>query len=103
MYCLQFTLDCVSKEVPIHIFFDFLSEVCTFRLFMLLTNFLFLAPIHITNLVIGQNLGQDLCFREQFDVAVARAVAEMRILGNLENPFLGFFYVYSRLQVVQHH
>ncbi|KAB1200017.1 Ribosomal RNA small subunit methyltransferase G [Morella rubra] len=28
----------------------------------------------------AENLGQDLCFREQFDVAVARAVAEMRIL-----------------------
>lgn len=93
MYCLQCTLDCYfhfSKEVPIHIYFDFLSEVCTFRLFMLLTNYLFLAPIHITNLVIGQNLGQDLCFREQFDVAVARAVAEMRILGNLEKSFSWF-------------
>lgn len=27
-------------------------------------------------------MGQDLSFREQYDVAVARAVAEMRILGN---------------------
>lgn len=34
-------------------------------------------------LCIGQSLGQDPCFREQFDVAVARAVAEMRILGKL--------------------
>jgi len=33
-------------------------------------------------LVIGQNLGQNVSFREKFDVAVARAVAEMRILGN---------------------
>jgi hypothetical protein len=29
----------------------------------------------------GQSLGQNLCFREKFDVAVARAVAETRILG----------------------
>ncbi|XP_027916453.1 uncharacterized protein LOC114175835 isoform X1 [Vigna unguiculata] len=28
----------------------------------------------------AENLGQNPCFREQFDVAVARAVAEMRIL-----------------------
>lgn len=33
------------------------------------------------NLCIGQNLGQNLDFREGFDVAVARAVAEMRVLG----------------------
>jgi hypothetical protein len=69
---------------------------------MLLTNYLFLAPTHIKNLVIGQNLGQDLCFREKFDVAVARAVAEMRILGNLENSLSGFFYVFLRFQVVHH-
>ena len=54
-------------------------------LFILLTSYLFLAPLLIANLVIGQSLGQDLCFREKFDVAVARAVSEMRILGNLEN------------------
>ncbi|XP_052303393.1 uncharacterized protein LOC127904352 [Populus trichocarpa] len=29
----------------------------------------------------GQNLGKKVSFREKFDVAVARAVAEMRILG----------------------
>lgn len=34
------------------------------------------------NLFMGQNLGQNIGFREVFDVAVARAVAEMRILGN---------------------
>lgn len=33
--------------------------------------------------VIGQNAGQCLDFRESFDVAVARAVAEMRVLGML--------------------
>lgn len=31
----------------------------------------------------GQSLGQDLCFREKFDIAVARAVAETRILGTI--------------------
>lgn len=36
-------------------------------------------------LCIGQNLGQNLCYREKFDVAVARAVAEMRILGTIED------------------
>lgn len=30
---------------------------------------------------IGQNFGQNPGFREIFDVAVARAVAEMRVLG----------------------
>lgn len=34
--------------------------------------------------VIEQNLGQNVSFREQFDVAVARAVAEMRVLGNYD-------------------
>ncbi|CAB4280851.1 unnamed protein product [Prunus armeniaca] len=29
----------------------------------------------------AENLGQALCFREKFDVAVARAVAEMRVLA----------------------
>jgi 16S rRNA (guanine527-N7)-methyltransferase len=52
--------------------------------------FFFLAPLLIANLVIGQSLGQDLYFRERFDVAVARAVSEMRILGNLEN-FISWF------------
>ncbi|CAN1794002.1 Ribosomal RNA small subunit methyltransferase G [Linum perenne] len=32
------------------------------------------------SLAIGQNLGRDVHYREKFDVAVARAVAEMRIL-----------------------
>lgn len=42
----------------------------------------------MSNFVIGQNLGQDVCFREKYDVAVARAVAEMRILGRNENLFV---------------
>lgn len=67
---------------------------------MLLTIYSFLSPLHIANLVIGQNLGQDLCFREKFDVAVARAVAEMRILGNLENPLSQLFSVSLRLPSV---
>lgn len=29
----------------------------------------------------AQNLGQNIDFREGFDIAVARAVAEMRVLG----------------------
>lgn len=32
---------------------------------------------------VGQNLGHDLFLREKFDVVVARAVAEMRILGTI--------------------
>lgn len=31
--------------------------------------------------IIGQNAGQNVDFREVYDVAVARAVAELRILG----------------------
>ena len=37
---------------------------------------------NMKSLVIGQNLGQSQLYREQFDVAIARAVAEMRVLGN---------------------
>lgn len=37
-----------------------------------------LCLVHFT---FGQDLGQSLQFRECFDVAVARAVAEMRVLG----------------------
>lgn len=36
---------------------------------------------NISSIVIGQEVGQNLEFREVFDVTVARAVAEMRILG----------------------
>lgn len=42
------------------------------------------------NLFMGQNLGQNIGFREVFDVAVARAVAEMRILGNYQYAFPDF-------------
>lgn len=35
----------------------------------------------MVHIFIGQNIGQNPGFREIFDVAVARAVAEMRILG----------------------
>lgn len=67
-----------------------MSDVFLGTLFILLTSYLFLAPLLIANLVIGQSLGQDLCFREKFDVAVARAVSEMRVLGNLENSISWF-------------
>ncbi|XP_070053619.1 uncharacterized protein [Nicotiana tomentosiformis] len=36
----------------------------------------------------GQKLGQDISFRESFDVAVARAVAEMRILAEYCLPLV---------------
>ena len=36
---------------------------------------------NILNIVIGQDVGQNIEFREVFDVTVARAVAEMRVLG----------------------
>ncbi|BBH03853.1 S-adenosyl-L-methionine-dependent methyltransferases superfamily protein [Prunus dulcis] len=35
----------------------------------------------------AENLGQVLCFREKFDVAVARAVAEMRVLVESHSPY----------------
>lgn len=52
----------------------------------------------LRNLVIGQNLGQDQRFREKFDVAVARAVAEMRVLGNYKRQKSLLFapWVYSQ-------
>lgn len=33
--------------------------------------------------VVEQSCGHDVMYREKFDVAIARAVAEMRVLGNL--------------------
>lgn len=44
--------------------------------------------LSVSNFAIGQNLGQDVCYREKYDVAVARAVAEMRILGGNETLFV---------------
>lgn len=49
-----------------------------------LSFFVAFAPLQMHNIpsiVIGQDVGQNIEFREVFDVSVARAVAEMRILG----------------------
>ena len=43
---------------------------------------------NILNIVIGQDVGQNIEFREVFDVSVARAVAEMRVLGMYR--FIGY-------------
>jgi len=47
--------------------------------------------------VVGQKVGQCLEFRELFDVAVARAVAEMRILGIAKIQLILFDYIYNVL------
>jgi len=38
-------------------------------------------------LALGQSFGHVLQFRESFDVAVARAVAELRVLGDKWIPY----------------
>lgn len=48
---------------------------------LLYTHAVFMHAHIYSDLCIGQNLGQNLVFREKFDIAVARAVAEMRVLG----------------------
>ena len=77
-----------------------LSTNFLFSFFLLFYFFLELSDWNISltsncpldpNLFMGQNLGQDVGFREVFDVAVARAVAEMRILGIYQYTFLDFF------------
>lgn len=40
-----------------------------------------------------QNLGQNLNFRETFDIAVARAVAEMRVLGNCYTEIILLYFL----------
>lgn len=54
------------------------------------SRFSFHTDMNVISFIIGQDLGQNHCFREQFDVAVARAVAEMRILGNHKTQLYWF-------------
>lgn len=48
---------------------------------------------HFMKLHIGQNVGQSPDFREGFDVAMARAVAELRILGLLSLYYLNLYWL----------
>lgn len=41
------------------------------------------SKLYCPTFVIEQSCGHDVLHREKFDVAIARAVAEMRVLGNL--------------------
>lgn len=58
--------------------------------------------MHSSTIVIGQKLGQDSNFRERFDVAVARAVAEMKVLGDYHmlTSYIEIIFVYPRLQAL---
>lgn len=52
-------------------------------------------------LCIGQNVGQSPDFREGFDVAVARAVAELRILGLFSVYYLTLYqFIYSNMRLL---
>lgn len=39
------------------------------------------SKLYCPTFVIEQSCGHDVMYREKFDVAIARAVAEMRVLG----------------------
>lgn len=56
---------------------------------------------HFVKLHIGQNVGQSPDFREGFDVAVARAVAELRILGLFSVYYLtSYQLIYSNMRLL---
>lgn len=79
--CCDACILCWKKTISLVREFPLLTSLSLSVIFLKISAIVSMIHGITLNLCIGQNSGQNIEFREVFDVAVARAVAEMRILG----------------------